>query len=165
VNATDRTLSGGQEVGRQILARDPSRRPDGVFAANDLLALGIMQVLHEGGVRIPEDIALVGYDDIQFGEVSLIPLTSVRAATDRLGSAAVDLLLDVVGGTSGSTTRPGAGGASTTRPDADGATPSGDDHHHRVFPPQLVARRSSARPSSARPSSARPSSARRPASA
>jgi LacI family transcriptional regulator len=119
INAPERTLSGGLEIGRQLLERDPARRPDGVFAANDLLALGMMQALVGGGVRIPEDLALVGYDDIQFGEISLIPLTSIRSMHAEFGFAAVDLLFDVMEGATGD--------------------------HHRVFTPELVVRASSRR--------------------
>jgi LacI family transcriptional regulator len=119
INATDRTLRGGREVARALLGRPPELRPEGIFAANDLLALGMMQTLVSGGVRIPEDIALVGYDDIEFGESSLIPLTSVRGRHDDFGATVVDLLFEVIEG--------------------EPAAPI-----HRVFTPELVIRASSA---------------------
>ncbi|WP_373426280.1 substrate-binding domain-containing protein [Agromyces albus] len=90
-----------------------------MFAVNDLLALGMMQALIDGGVRIPEDIALVGYDDIEFGESSLIPLTSVRGRHEEFGSTVVDVLFDVIAG-------------------------EPIDPIHRVFEPELVIRASSA---------------------
>ncbi|MDO7880742.1 LacI family DNA-binding transcriptional regulator [Salinibacterium soli] len=96
VNGTNRTIAEGREIGRAILARPADARPDAVFAVNDLLALGILQVLVHGGIRVPEDIALVGYDDIEFGEASIIPLTTIRAPHEGFGFAAVDLLVDAM---------------------------------------------------------------------
>jgi LacI family transcriptional regulator len=94
VNGTNRTIAEGREIGRALLARPAANRPDAVFAVNDLLALGILQVLVLGGVRVPEDVALVGYDDIEFGEASIIPLTTIRAPHEGFGFAAVDLLVN-----------------------------------------------------------------------
>ena len=94
LNATNRTIVEGREIGRALLARPAESRPDAIFAVNDLLALGILQVLVLGGVKVPEDVALVGYDDIEFGESSLIPLTSIRAPHETFGFAAVDLLVN-----------------------------------------------------------------------
>ncbi len=97
LNVTNRTIVEGREIGRALLARPASNRPDAVFAVNDLLALGILQTLVLGGVRVPEDVALIGYDDIEFGESSIIPLTSIRAPHETFGFAAVDLLVNEMG--------------------------------------------------------------------
>lgn len=84
----------GRAVGEEISKRAPKDRPDAIFAANDLLALGIMQALVlSGSVSIPEDIALIGYDDIDFAASAMVPLSSVRQPTVLLGSTAVDMLL------------------------------------------------------------------------
>lgn len=96
INGTNRTIAEGREVARAILARPVDARPDAIFAVNDLLALGILQVLVMGGVRVPEDVALVGYDDIEFGEASIIPLTTIRAPHEGFGFAAVDLLVNAM---------------------------------------------------------------------
>jgi LacI family transcriptional regulator len=93
INGTNRTIAEGREIGRALLARPAESRPEAIFAVNDLLALGILQVLVHGGIRVPEDIALVGYDDIEFGEASIIPLTTIRAPHEGFGFAAVDLLV------------------------------------------------------------------------
>ena len=94
LNVSERTIDDGRDVARAIAARPGDARPDAIFAVNDLLALGLLQVLVvEHGIRVPEDIAIVGYDDIQFGEASIIPLTSVRTPHQDFGIAAVDLLL------------------------------------------------------------------------
>jgi len=94
LNVTNRTIADGREVARALVARPASSRPDAIFAVNDLLALGLLQSLVAAGVRVPEDIAIVGYDDIEYAESSLIPLTTVRAPHEGFGFAAVDLLVN-----------------------------------------------------------------------
>jgi LacI family transcriptional regulator len=126
INATDRTIEGGRAVGHQLAARPPELRPDGIFAANDLLALGLMQVLSFSGITVPDDISLIGYDDIQFGEIALVPLSTVRASRGDFGARAVDLLFDAIAG--------------------------GDDFNNRLlFKPELVVRASSVVDSDWRP--------------
>ena len=92
------TVEAGRDAGRRILEREPSARPHAVFAANDLLALGLLQALvMTGDVRVPEDIALIGYDDIDFASSAVIPLSSVRQPAALIGSTAVDLLMRIAG--------------------------------------------------------------------
>lgn len=93
LNVSNRTIADGREVARALLNRPPETRPDAIFAVNDLTALGLLQVLVLGGVRVPHDIALIGYDDIEFGESSIIPLSSIRSPHEGFGFAAVDLLV------------------------------------------------------------------------
>jgi LacI family transcriptional regulator len=89
------TVLEGRAVGEQLLERAAGQRPDAVFCANDLLAIGVLQALTLiNGVRVPEDIALVGYDDIDFARSAVVPLTSVRQPTRDIGVAAIDLLVD-----------------------------------------------------------------------
>lgn len=84
----------GRGVGEALLARPAAERPDAIFAANDLLALGVLQALSMlGDLRVPEDIALIGYDDIAFSETAVVPLSSIRQPSALIGSTAVDLLL------------------------------------------------------------------------
>lgn len=87
------TVLEGREAGAAILRRD--RLPDGVFAANDLLALGVLQalVMGERRIRVPGDIAIVGYDDIDFAASAVVPLTSVRQPARLMGRTAVGMLL------------------------------------------------------------------------
>ena len=92
----ERSIAAGRAVGAALAARPAADRPDGVFAANDLLALGVLQALIAGGVSVPRDIAVVGYDDNEFAEASLIPLTSVRAQHADFGATAVDLLFEAI---------------------------------------------------------------------
>jgi len=96
------TVEEGRRVGGGIRDRSPADRPDAIFAANDLLALGVLQSLvmspsagdGSSTVRVPEDIALIGYDDIDFSAAAVIPLSSVRQPAALIGSTAVDLLLE-----------------------------------------------------------------------
>jgi len=94
INVSNRTIVEGREIGRALLARPAGSRPDAVFAVNDLVALGLLQVLVAGGVRVPEDLAIIGYDDIDYAESSLIPLTSIRSPHETFGFTAVDLLVN-----------------------------------------------------------------------
>ncbi|MGX5682679.1 LacI family DNA-binding transcriptional regulator [Schumannella luteola] len=83
--------------GASLAERPPSGRPDAVFAVNDVVALGVLQstISRDGsGLSVPDDIAIVGYDDIDFAEAAVVPLTSVRQPTRLLGSRAMELLLE-----------------------------------------------------------------------
>lgn len=91
----ERTVAAGRHAGDVIVARAARERPDGIIAANDSVALGLVQSF--GGVpglRIPSDIALVGYDDMDFAATTLVPLTTVRRPRDMFGRTAVDLVRD-----------------------------------------------------------------------
>lgn len=88
------TVLNGREAGLALLERDPAARPDAIFAANDLLAVGAIQGLAiMSGVRIPDDIAIIGYDDIDFAASTVVPLSSIRQPASLIGYTAVDLLL------------------------------------------------------------------------
>ncbi|GAB3601523.1 LacI family DNA-binding transcriptional regulator [Microbacterium tumbae] len=91
------TVLNGRDAGEGIVARDASARPDGVFAANDLLAVGLLQALTMfSHLRVPEDIALIGYDDIDFASATVVPLTSIRQPAQLIGHTAVELLLRAI---------------------------------------------------------------------
>lgn len=82
----------GARAAHRIL--EQGLEPDGVFAFNDLLALGAMHVLITSGVRVPEDVAVIGFDDIEEGRYSTPALTSVSPATGELVTKAIDLLFE-----------------------------------------------------------------------
>lgn len=89
------TVLEGRRVGQELVARAAGERPDAVFAANDLVAVGLLQALvMSGAARVPDEIALVGYDDIDFAAAAVVPLSSVRQPSERIGSSALRLLLD-----------------------------------------------------------------------
>jgi LacI family transcriptional regulator len=115
------TVSAGREAAVQLAAMPASRRPTGAFCANDLLALGLLQELTRRGLRVPDDVALIGYDDIDFAAAAVVPLSSVRQPRELLGRTATQLILEEV--------------------------EDGDNHEHRqvVFEPELVVRESSAK--------------------
>ena len=81
----------GEEAAQQILSMTP--RPTAIFCANDLLALGVMRGLMATGIRIPDDISIIGYDDIEFAPSAAVPLTSIAQPAYQLGFTATKLLL------------------------------------------------------------------------
>lgn len=89
------SITEGRRLGDVLASRPAAQRPDAIFAANDLMAIGVLQALVMlGSIRVPDDIALVGYDDIDFASGAVVPLTSVRQPASLIGSTAVDMLLD-----------------------------------------------------------------------
>jgi DNA-binding LacI/PurR family transcriptional regulator len=85
------TQAGGQAGARAVLEMSPV--PTAVIAANDLIAVGAMGVFQSSGLRVPEDISVVGYDDSQIAQLDLVRLTSVRQSIDQFGSAAITMLV------------------------------------------------------------------------
>ena len=85
------TIAGGELGHVQLL--DAGERPTALVCANDLLALGALRVLEHRGVRVPDDLALVGYDDVDFARSLSVPLTTVRQDKYLLGQQAAELLL------------------------------------------------------------------------
>lgn len=86
---------GGRRAAERVLARSPVERPDGVFAVNDLVAIGFMQaVVMDRTVRVPQDLAVVGYDDITFAATAIVPLTSVRQPAALIGQRALEILVE-----------------------------------------------------------------------
>ena len=118
IETTGPTFLAGRATGQRIAVMSPRRRPTAVFCANDLLALGVLQEMTRHHLSVPGDVAIVGYDDIDFAAAAAVPLTSVRQPREDLGRAAADLLIEEVN--------------------------SADTHRHRqvVFEPDLVVRES-----------------------
>ncbi|MGW3482459.1 LacI family DNA-binding transcriptional regulator [Rhodococcus indonesiensis] len=97
IEAAETDVASGRAVAERIAGIPVGRRPDAVFCANDLLALGVVQELVlRSAAAVPQDIAVVGYDDISFAASAVVPLTSVRQPSAMIGAAAVDLLTDAV---------------------------------------------------------------------
>ena len=84
----------GREVGRLLAARPLGERPDGVVAAADLLALGIVQAMLADGVRIPDDVAIIGYDNNRSAWESVVPISTIAQPGEDMGHVATRLLLD-----------------------------------------------------------------------
>ena len=109
--------SDGYHGMKKLLAAKP--RPDAVFAVNDSVAIGAMKAIWESGLRVPDDIAVVGAGDIALGDLLRVPLTTVSWSREELGRQAAALIFDRIG-------------------------PEPADAFRRVvIPPTLVARRSS----------------------
>jgi len=84
----------GRRAGELIASREPSARPDAVFAANDLVATGLLQAfIMNHSIAVPGDISIVGYDDIGFARAAAVPLSSVRQPAELIGRTSVDILL------------------------------------------------------------------------
>ena len=86
----DFTQTAGRQVGQQILAQ--ADRPTAIFAANDVTALGVLEVAEGLGLRVPEDLSLVGYDDISYASLPRIQLTTVAQPAVEMGQIASDWL-------------------------------------------------------------------------
>jgi LacI family transcriptional regulator len=118
MSTTDLNFAGGADAARRLLRSPAGGRPTALTCVNDLIAVGLLHELVRCGVRVPDDVAIVGYDDIVFAEATAIPLSSVRQPRHQLGARAAQLLL---------------------------AEANGEGHHHEavVFEPDLVVRASS----------------------
>jgi DNA-binding LacI/PurR family transcriptional regulator len=118
--AGDWSAGSGYRAMRAVLAADPELTA--VFAANDPMALGALRALDEAGRRVPEDVSVVGFDDVPEAEYFRPPLTTVRQHFTEAGRRAVDMLRDIIG------------------PEGRGAAAAGGPA--AVVPTELVVRRS-----------------------
>ena len=113
------TVAAGRNAADGIADMTAAHRPTAVFCANDLLALGVLQQLTLRGLHIPDDIAIIGYDDIEFAAAAAtVPLSSIRQPREQLGRTAAQLLIEEIN--------------------------DGERHQHRhvLFEPDLVVRAS-----------------------
>ena len=92
----DFTESGGHAAGERIAGF--RRRPTAVFAANDSMAIGALAALRDAGIRVPDDMAVAGFDDIPIARYMSPPLTSVRVSISEMGERAVHMLLHAIEG-------------------------------------------------------------------
>lgn len=89
------TVLAGRAAGERLSERSPGDRPDAIFAVNDLIALGVLQALNMNGTSlVPGEIALIGYDDIDFASAAVVPLSSIRQPSALIGQTAVEILLE-----------------------------------------------------------------------
>jgi DNA-binding LacI/PurR family transcriptional regulator len=126
LTGADWTARTGYELGQRIAA---DSEVTAVFCANDLMALGLLRALQQAGRRVPQDISVVGFDDMPETEYFGPSLTSVRQDFDELGRRALRALIEMVG-------------------DPDAGVPATGDRPHIVIPPTLVVRTSTTRPRS-----------------
>lgn len=119
IPAANWRLEMGRAAGKELADRPEDERPTAVFCANDLLAVGVLQELTRRRIRVPEDVAIVGYDDLAWADAAAVPLTSVRQPREQLGRAATRLVMAEI--------------------DEGGQ----HQHQHVTFQPELIVRASS----------------------
>ncbi|WP_312691835.1 ribose operon transcriptional repressor RbsR [Kosakonia sp.] len=88
---SDFEFGGGFDAMQSLLAM--SERPQAVFVGNDAMAVGAYQALYQAGLKIPQDMAIVGYDDIELARYMTPPLTTIHQPKDELGELAIDVLI------------------------------------------------------------------------
>lgn len=111
------SVAAGREIGYALVERGLEAMPDGVFCANDLLAIGVLHALIvTGHMRVPQDVAIIGYDDIDFAASAIVSLSSIRQPAELIGRTAIELLEQEQGG--------------------------GELPRHITFPPELIVRNS-----------------------
>lgn len=115
------TVRGGYALGTALSDRPVDERPEGLFAAADALASGAIQTMQLGGIRVPEDLAVVGYDDNHFAQDNAIPITSVAQPGHEMGRIAASVLFEEI------------------------ASPADHEHRTVMLSPALFPRASSAR--------------------
>jgi LacI family transcriptional regulator len=111
-------IAPGREAAEQLLRSDTA--VDGIICASDLLAIGVIAAVSDLGLRVPDDLAVIGYDDNHFAAESTIPISTIAQPGYRMGEMAAELLLDELGG-------------------------SHERHQAILLDPHLIARRSSQR--------------------
>lgn len=115
-------ISDGRVVAARLAALPSHELPTALMCGNDLIALGALMEFARHGIRVPEDITIIGFDDLSWAEAATVPLTTIRQPREELGRRAVRLLLDEIDR---------------------GET---HIHQHELFVPELVVRASSASP-------------------
>jgi DNA-binding LacI/PurR family transcriptional regulator len=118
METTAPTVAQGRAVGAQLADQPAGERPTAVFCANDLLSLGVLQATTARGLRVPEELAIIGFDDIGYAAAAAIPLSSIRQPREQLGRTATRLLQDEI------------------------ANPETHRHRQVVFEPELISRES-----------------------
>jgi LacI family transcriptional regulator len=90
VGHDDFSVEGGLRLGRRLLGLD--ERPTGIICSNDLIAIGVLQAAHEAGVRVPQELSVVGFDGIEASSWTNPPLTTIEQPIDEIAHTAVESL-------------------------------------------------------------------------
>lgn len=106
----------GEHIAPQIIAAGPL--PDAIFCANDATALGLMNFFYKSGFRVPDDVSILGYDNVAYAESALVPLTTVSQTPYQLGFTMGSQMI------------------------AEIEAKPGHIHQHVIFQPQIVERES-----------------------
>ena len=93
VQPSDLTVGGGFAAMQALLDRSHDDPPEAVFCLNDLLAVGGLCALDKRGLRVPDDISIIGYDDIELAAYTVPPLTTIRQPAAEIGRRAAEILI------------------------------------------------------------------------
>jgi DNA-binding LacI/PurR family transcriptional regulator len=96
VHVTDQEPGPAFELGRHIFADYGAERPTAIYATSDTTAIGLMQAAFQAGIRIPERVSVVGFDDIDMAPFTIPPLTTISQSGVEMGRIAAELLFDMV---------------------------------------------------------------------
>jgi LacI family transcriptional regulator len=88
----DHTLKGGVAGFAQLQAQALSGRPTAILCSNDMTAIGVLRAAYMDGLRVPDDVSVIGLDDIDFAEFTLPPLTTIRLSRAELARSAFEAL-------------------------------------------------------------------------
>ena len=88
----DHTMKGGIAAMEHLLAANPKKMPTAVMCSNDMTAIGVLHKLYRAGLRVPDDLSVIGFDDIHIAEVTIPPLTTVQMSRFEIARAAVAAL-------------------------------------------------------------------------
>jgi DNA-binding LacI/PurR family transcriptional regulator len=90
----EHTFAGGYESAKQLLG--PDRRITAIFAGNDVLAFGCIRAAIEKGIRIPDDVSIIGFDNVEISQITNPPLTTIDQPKYEIGKAAIEMLLNMM---------------------------------------------------------------------
>lgn len=96
IRHADFTQRAGKEVGQRMLSL--AERPTAIFAANDVIALGVLEAADSLGISVPDELSLIGYDDISYAALPRIQLTTIAQPAFEMGKIATDWLISVISG-------------------------------------------------------------------
>ena len=94
----DYRISSGEKLAAELLDRPVKERPTALICANDLMAIGVLSYCRRAGLSVPDDVSVVGFDDLPFASLLTPGLTTVRQPAREMGIAAAKLLLGIVDG-------------------------------------------------------------------
>ena len=93
---TDLTIDGGYNVARDLINKRKELRPTAIFCTNDMIAIGALEFFNQVGIKVPENMSVIGYDDIPYSSLRMINLTTVKQPMIEMGIKAVQLLLKII---------------------------------------------------------------------
>jgi LacI family transcriptional regulator len=96
IETADLTIGAAAPVADHLLRLPADERPDGLLTANDLVAIGLLHAFASSHIQVPQDVRLVGYDDIDMAAELVTPLSTIRQPVRQLGATAVQILIDQI---------------------------------------------------------------------